>query len=116
MRVRRRRFCLRHPSGRRAFPSSRFSATSLVFSDISLVVVREEEPHPQLVAEMMFLSHELPQFFPCVSQVLLRGCFPSCFLGASEVFLGCSPGVSQVVSKVFPRCFPGFPPIFIKIC
>ena len=55
------------PSGRRALPSSRFSATSLVFSDISLVVVREEEPPPQLVAEMMFL--------PGVSQVPAK-CFP----------------------------------------
>ena len=40
--VRRRRFCFETPSGRRALSSSRFSATSSIFLDISLVVVREK--------------------------------------------------------------------------
>ena len=66
--MRRRRFLFETPSGRRALPSSRFSATRSVFLDMSLVVVLEVEPHPQLVAEMLFI--------PCVSQV-----FPRCFPG-----------------------------------
>ena len=50
--VRRRRF-FETPSGRQALPSSLFSATTSVFSDISFVVVREGEPPPQLAAAMM---------------------------------------------------------------
>jgi len=119
-------------SGRRALPSSRFSATSSVFLDISLVVVLEVEPHPQLVAEMLFIpcvslvvfqgfSEVFLKFPPSVSQVLLRLFLglslvvPRCFPGSTQVFPRLPSGVPQVFPKCFPMCRPRLFPSFYKV-